>query len=103
MIWLVINITTSYLREEHLPPDPPVDLQPGHELPHHLWLLDVPHMVNLNVWLPEVGEEGEAHPLQVLHGNVHVVDPGVLPLDPQVHGQGDAGLLITDLGKEVYI
>ena len=47
-------------------------------------------MVDLNIRLPEVGEEGESDPLQVLHGQVHVGYPGVLPLDPQVHRQGDA-------------
>ena len=54
-------------------------------------------MVDLYVRLPKVGQEGEPNPLQVLQGLVHVHDPLVLPLDPQVHGEGDAGLLVTDL------
>ena len=57
------------------------------------------HVVDLDVWLPEEGEEGEADPLEVVHlvVGVEVLDPGVLPLDAQVHGQRDARLLIVDL------
>ena len=57
------------------------------------------HVVDLDVWLPEEGEEGEADPLEVVHlvVRVEVLDPGVLPLDAQVHGQRDARLLVVDL------
>ena len=43
-------------------------------------------MVNLYIRLPEVGEKREAHTLEVLHADVGVEDPGVLPLDAQIHG-----------------
>ena len=58
--------------------------------------------MNLNVRLPQVGQEGEADALEVLHADVHVVDPGVLPLDTEIHGQGDAGLRVADLGETWY-
>ena len=55
-------------------------------------------MVDLYVRLPDVVEEGEAHALQVLHGDFLVEDPGVFPLYPQVHGERDTGLSVTYLG-----
>ena len=54
--------------------------------------------MDFNVGLPQVGEEGEADALQVLQADVHVEDPGVLPLDTEIHGQGDARLHVADLG-----
>ena len=57
-------------------------------------------MVDLDVRLPEVGEEGEANTLEILQGFVHVDDPLVLPLDPKVHGEGYAGLLVTYLTQQ---
>ena len=56
-------------------------------------------MVNLNVWLPQIREKWEANSLEIFHRLVDVEDPFVLPLDPQVHGEGDAGLLVTDLSQ----
>ena len=53
--------------------------------------------MNLNVWLPQIREKWEANSLEIFHRLVDVEDPFVLPLDPQVHGEGDAGLLVTDL------
>ena len=35
--------------------------------------------------------------LQVLHRGVHVDNPGVFPLHPEVHGEGDRGLLVAHL------
>ena len=53
--------------------------------------------MNFDVRLPQEGEEGEANTLQVLQAGVHVEDPGVLPLDTEIHGEGDAGLHVADL------
>ena len=53
--------------------------------------------MDLNVGLPEVRQEGEADALQVLQADVHVEDPGVLPLHTEIHGEGDAGLRVADL------
>ena len=57
--------------------------------------------MDLNVRLPEVGEERESDALQVLQAGVRVEDPVVLPLYPQVHGECDAGLRVTDLREEI--
>ena len=53
--------------------------------------------MNFDVRLPQEGEEWEAHALQVLNADVHVEDPGVLPLHTEIHGEGDAGLRVADL------
>ena len=53
--------------------------------------------MDLNVGLPQVGKEREPDALQVLQADVHVEDPRVLPLDTEIHGEGDAGLCVADL------
>ena len=58
--------------------------------------------MDLNVGLPQVGQEREPDALQVLQADVHVEDPRVLPLDTEIHGQGDAGLRVADLGETWY-
>ena len=90
------------LRQQDFPPDSSVDLKTSQKLSHHLRLRDSPDVVNFNVRLPQEGEEGEADALQVLQADVHVEDPGVLPLHSQIHGEGDAGLHVTDLTDVKY-
>ena len=101
--WTVRTIFSDhYLRQQHIPPHSSVYLETSQELPHHLGLRDPPHVVDLNVRLPQVGEEGEADALQVLQADVHVEDPGVLPLHAEIHGEGDAGLRVADLPDLKY-
>ena len=70
--------SVGYLWQKNFPSDTTIYLKPSQELSHHLELPDLPHVVDLYVRLPEVGEERETNSLEILHRLVDVDDPGVL-------------------------
>ena len=63
-----------------------------HHHPHHLGLLDAPHVVDLDIWLPQQGEEREADTLERCVKNQEL---GLGQLGPNVRFWGWTGAQLS--------